>query len=32
MTPSARHVPVATLPTAAVTVTAAVDLTVFRPR
>jgi 23S rRNA (guanine745-N1)-methyltransferase len=32
MTPSARHVPVATLPTEAVTVTAAVRLTVYRPR
>jgi 23S rRNA (guanine745-N1)-methyltransferase len=32
MTPSARHVPVAALPTAAVTVTAAVDLSVYRPR
>jgi 23S rRNA (guanine745-N1)-methyltransferase len=32
MTPSARHVPVAALPTSAVTVTAAVDLTVHRPR
>ncbi|MEU4423980.1 putative RNA methyltransferase [Actinoplanes sp. NPDC024001] len=32
MTPSARHVPVAELPTREVTVTAAVDLTVYRPR
>jgi 23S rRNA (guanine745-N1)-methyltransferase len=32
MTPSAHHVPVATLPTTAVKVTAAVDLTVCRPR
>jgi 23S rRNA (guanine745-N1)-methyltransferase len=32
MTPSARHVPVATLPTGAVTVTAAVDLTAYHPR
>jgi 23S rRNA (guanine745-N1)-methyltransferase len=32
MTPSAHHVPVADLPTAAVTVTAAVDLTTYRPR
>jgi 23S rRNA (guanine745-N1)-methyltransferase len=32
MTPSARHVPVAALPTEAVTVTAAVRLTVWSPR
>jgi 23S rRNA (guanine745-N1)-methyltransferase len=32
MTPSARHVPVATLPTEAVTVTAAVRLSVYSPR
>ena len=31
MTPSARHVPAGTLPDTAVTVTAAVDLTVYRP-
>jgi 23S rRNA (guanine745-N1)-methyltransferase len=31
MTPSARHVPAGTLPDAAVTVTAAVDLTVYQP-
>ena len=32
MTPSARHVPVAALPTEAVPVTAAVHLTAYRPR
>jgi 23S rRNA (guanine745-N1)-methyltransferase len=32
MTPSARHVPAATLPTTPVTVTAAVDVTIYRPR
>lgn len=32
MTPSAHHVPVATLPTTAVAVTAAVDVTAYRPR
>ncbi len=32
MTPSAHHVPVSALPAAAVSVTAAVDVTVYRPR
>jgi 23S rRNA (guanine745-N1)-methyltransferase len=32
MTPSAHHVPVADLPTSAVTVTAAVNLTAYRAR
>lgn len=32
MTPSAHHVPVAELPTAEVTVTAAVDVTAYQPR